>query len=243
MQLGPFLLPKQPNSSQIAAATVTDFSEKPKAEVWHFLPELSPSLRQETAFSVTQVASFLPNNGVPYDKCLNNTPMPLTSEISGDKSHLVAMPCWSKLLWYRLSHCIQASGKHSHTQTLPPNGPTQGSSSSPLKAHGRQSLSLHTALRFSSLHSSCSLRQHSDKYLRRNKAILDLFPHSCPGCTAISCKPTPGPTCAQKRKAPCLAASQLSKCRTRIRKAHSHPQFSISKNMSKGKCFVCASDK
>lgn len=86
--------------SDTASAAVTDFFEKPKVEVWHFLPKLSPPFRQDPAFSVTQLASFLLNNKVPYDEHLNNTPTPLASEVSGDKSHLVATPCWSKLLWY-----------------------------------------------------------------------------------------------------------------------------------------------
>lgn len=93
----PFLLPKQPNLSQSLLLLLSQ-TEKPQAEVWHFLPELSPPFRQKPAFLVTQVASFLLNNGVPYDECLNNSPTSLTSEVSGDKSHLVAAPCWSRLL-------------------------------------------------------------------------------------------------------------------------------------------------
>lgn len=87
--------------------------------MWHFLPELSPPFRQEHAFSVTQVASFLLNNGVPYDECLNNTPTPLTEEVPGDKSHLVAVPCWSKLLWDQLGHCPNLWQTLPHPGTAP----------------------------------------------------------------------------------------------------------------------------
>lgn len=103
----------EPSSSQTLLLLLSQ-TEKPKAEVWHFLLKLPPPFRREPAFSLTQVASFLLNNGVPYDECLNNTPTPLTSEVSGDKSHLVAMPYWSKLLWYRLGH-IQPTLPHPGT--------------------------------------------------------------------------------------------------------------------------------
>lgn len=65
---------------------------------------------------------------------------------------------------------------------------------------------------FTSPHPASSPREKRGKYLRRNKAMLSLFPNPCPGCTAISCKLTPGPTCAQKGKGsvpPCVTAEQM----------------------------------
>lgn len=55
-------------------------TERPKWEAWHFPQQPSPPLRWDPSLLMTQTASCLLNNGVPCDKCLNNTPRPCFGE-------------------------------------------------------------------------------------------------------------------------------------------------------------------
>lgn len=66
-----------PRASRLLPETAAVTACKARAEARQFLPKLSPPLRWEPARSVTQVASFPLNNGVPCDECLNSTPRPL----------------------------------------------------------------------------------------------------------------------------------------------------------------------
>lgn len=130
----------------------------------------------------------------------------------------------------------QAPGKYSHTQA-PPRASQALAPTCSLKADKRANP--HILLPggcFISLHPSGSPRQQIP---RENKSVLSfsLIPAQAVQLSAANqfqalLLHVPVP---KKGKTPWLPASQPSRCRARIRKAHTHPQFSIARHMSKGK--------
>ena len=177
---------------------------------------------------MTQVASFLLNNGVPCDECLNNTPIPLALEASGDKSHLVAVPFWSTLFGDRLGHCPNTWQIFPHPGTTL-HRPSAGLRHllSSLKADGRQILVPAHCFQ-ASVSPPHTLQAPQDSTGANTSGgtrlyqAFSLIPAQLSAVNERQALP-PGVPVPKNRKAPCLPASQPSKCRARIRKAHTRP--------------------